>query len=427
MDKLQDFPVPAQTVFLEDILAGVTVREKLVALLKARFLPARFLVPHAGGPDDTAAVIFSSGSTGEPKGIMLTHHNILSNVESFLMVFPFSRNDRMCAVLPFFHSFGFTCTLWTPLLHGFPVLYHPNPIDGGKIAEIVREHRLTVLLSTPTFLLAYIRKAKPEDFRTLRAVMVGAEKLTARVADAFEKRFGIRPLEGYGTTELSPVAALNVPDAETGGVSQVGTKEGSTGHPIPGVAMKVVSPDDGKELPEGQEGALMVKGPNVMAGYLGKKDKTTEVIRDGWYDTGDIARIDEDGFVFILDRISRYSKIGGEMVPHLAVEEKYLDMLSADGRALAVSAAPDERKGEQLVVFHTPEAGEAENLHHIITESDLPNLWKPRKDNYCRVDSLPTLGSGKLDLKRLRAMAREFVENRPGAVQRAVTRIREAL
>lgn len=427
-EKLENFKMPEGTVFLEDVIARITCGSKCFAFLKALLAPARMLAQYRNpGTDDLATIIFSSGSTGEPKGVMLSHHNIISNIESFQMLIHFGLRDRMCAILPFFHSFGYTCTLWCPLVTGCSAFYHPNPLDGSKVAEIVRENRLTVLIATPTFLLSYVRRAKPEDFDSLRIVIVGAEKLRKRVADAFEEKFGIRPLEGYGTTELSPVAGLNIPDVEIDRVRQAGTKEGSVGHPIPGVAVKIVDPESGIVLPEGEQGLLMVKGPNVMLGYLNNPEKTSEVLRDGWYNTGDIAKIDSDGFVFLLDRMSRYSKIGGEMVPHLAVEEKFIEALGTISPVVVVTSAPDEKKGEQLVVLHTDEAGESRELHSIIRESDLPNLWKPRKENYFKIDSMPTLGSGKLDQKRLREIARDLVENRPGIIQRVIDRIKEAL
>lgn len=418
--KLDGLKAPEGTVFLEDLVRRLTPAQKLSAWLKAVFVPTRFLAGvHAPKPDDVATIIFSSGSTGEPKGVMLSHHNIISNIESFLMILRFGKKDGMCGALPFFHSFGFTCTLWCPLLKGFRVVYHPNPLDGAKIAALIREHRLTVLLATPTFLLSYIRRAEREDFATLRLVVTGAEKLKKKLADAFEEKFGVRPLEGYGATELSPVAALGVPDVQVDGLRQAGTREGSIGHPIPGVVMRIVDADTGAPVPEGTSGLLKVKGPNVMLGYLGQPEKTAEVLDRGWYSTGDIARMDDDGFVFLLDRASRYSKIGGEMVPHLAVEEKILQALKTMNPAVFVTAAPDEKKGEQLVVLHTPEAGDAEILYRLVADSDLPNLWKPRKDNFFRLETLPTLGSGKLDLKKLKQTAIEMVDKRSiGAINR---------
>ncbi len=416
LEKLGEGSAPEGTVYLEDIAGTIGAADRVRAMLTAVFCPA-CMIGHVRKAkcDALATVIFSSGSTGEPKGIMLSHHNVLSNLEQVQMIFHFTRHDRMCAVLPFFHSFGYTVTLWCPLITGFPVFYHPNPLDGATIMGMVRENALTLLLSTPTFLLAYIRKGKREDVKSLRMVMTGAEKLKMRVADSFEKRFGIRPLEGYGATELSPVASANLPNVQLDGVTHVGSKEGSIGHPIPGVAVKISDPDTGEDLPPGEEGVLQVRGPNVMLGYLGKPDKTSEVLRGGWYNTGDIARIDEDGFVYIVDRMSRYSKLGGEMVPHLAVEEKLIEAVGAVSQVLVVTGAPDERKGEQLVVLYTEEAGDLPALQQAARDCELPNLWKPRKDNFFSVAAMPTLGSGKLDLKRIRQMAREFVENRTAA------------
>ena len=416
LKKLDGRQTPEGTVFLEDIAGRIPRSRKLMAFLKAILFPLPMLGRGMRScADDLAAIIFSSGSTGEPKGVMQSHYNIISNIESFCMLYQFEPSDRMCAVLPFFHSFGFTCTLWCPLVRGFSAHYHPNPLDGLKVAEMVRKNHLTVLLATPTFLQAYIRRAKREDFSSLRIVVAGAEKLNKRVGDVFEEKFGIRPLEGYGATELSPVAALNVPDVEVDRVYQQGTKEDSIGHPIPGVAMKIVNIETGEPMSVGSKGLLMVKGPNVMLGYLNQPEKTAEVLQNGWYNTGDIATMDRDGFVFLEDRLSRYSKIGGEMVPHIAIEEKYLHALGTMERVVAVTSVPDEKKGEQLVVCYLEDAGDVETLDRIIRESDLPNLWKPRKENHLKVHDLPTSGTGKLDLMRLRQMSREFVENRDRA------------
>lgn len=423
-----EFRAPEMTVYLEDLVHRVTVRKRLAAFLLAACVPSRRLLKRSDPqPDDVATIIFSSGSTGVPKGIQLTHHNILSNIEQVQTVVEFTKKDRMCSILPFFHSFGFTVTLWLPLTRGLRSVFHPNPLEGAKVAEMVQKERLTVLLSTPTFLLSYIRKAKPEAFSTLRLVMTGAEKLPERTVDAFAARFGVVPMEGYGATELSPVASINVADREIDGVSQCGVKPGSVGQPLPGVSVRIVDPDSLAPVAFGEEGLVLVNGPNVMAGYLEEPDKTAAVLREGWYNTGDMGRLDDDGFLFLTGRLSRYSKIAGEMVPHEAIEDCLVRGVESVDRVIAVVSAPDRKKGEQLVVFHTAAAGTAERLQQIISEGRVPNLWKPRKDNYVELDALPLLGSGKLDLRRLQELAAEFVENRPGFVQRMLNRLRESL
>jgi acyl-[acyl-carrier-protein]-phospholipid O-acyltransferase/long-chain-fatty-acid--[acyl-carrier-protein] ligase len=393
-------------VFLEDIAAEISLQAKIEAYLKSRFLPAALLagdLQYCG--DDLATVIFSSGSSGRPKGVMLSHHNIISNIEAVRMVVRLRSDDNLCGVLPFFHSFGFNCGLWLPLISGVSVSFVANPLDGPAVGQSVRENRSTILFTPPTFLLNYIRRVNREDFSSLRLVVGGAEKLKKHLADMFEDKFGIRPLEGYGTTELSPVVALNIPDVEADGVYQVGNKEGSVGHPIPGVAAKIASLETKESLDVGKEGLLLIKGPNVMLGYLNMKDKTGEVLKNGWYDTGDIAKIDADGFITITDRLSRFSKIAGEMVPHIGIEEIFLNALGTSEQLVAVTAVPDDKKGEELIVLHLPQAGTADKLHDIITKSSLPNVWKPRRNNYIRVESMPTLASGKLDVVKLREIA----------------------
>lgn len=407
LEKVSIEGLPGEMLYAEDLFAGFSKGDKLRALLKARCWPRRALVPGRGFTGDApATVIFSSGSTGEPKGVVLSHYNIQANVEAANMLMRVqSETDVFCGTLPLFHAFGYTATMWFPLLHGVMVSYHPNPLEAARVAQLVREDQCTVMVATPAFLVAYMRRAKPDDFRSLRFCIAGAEKLKQKTADAFHRRFGILPMEGYGATELSPIASINLPDATIDGVSQVGHKPGSAGHPLPGVAARIVDPATGERLATGEEGLMLIKGPNVMQGYLGKPELTAEVMRDGWYVTGDIARIDKDGFITITDRLSRFSKIGGEMVPHGAVEDVLLDGIESEGRAVAVTSVKDERRGERLVVVHTPEAGTVDDLKDILAHSELPNLWKPRPADYVEVPELPLLGSGKLDLKHLRELA----------------------
>jgi acyl-[acyl-carrier-protein]-phospholipid O-acyltransferase/long-chain-fatty-acid--[acyl-carrier-protein] ligase len=411
--------VPGKTILLEEVAADHGLGERFVALL-LWFFPGRALERMLGGGktktlDDLATIIFSSGSTGEPKGVMLTHYNIASNVEQVGQMFMFDRHDRLLGVLPFFHSFGFTVTLWLPAALGVSVVYHPSPLDLTAVSEIVRDYRVTFLMSTPTFLQAYARRCSPEDFGSLQYVVVGAEKLPERLALAFEDRFGIRPLEGYGATECSPVVSVNTRDFRGPGFRQVGAKRGHIGHPLPGVSVRIVDPDTREPLAAGTAGLLLVHGPNVMKGYLGKPEKTAEVLQDGWYVTGDIAAEDEDGFLVITDRLSRFSKIGGEMVPHIKVEEKLHELAGVTDQRFVVTGVPDGKKGERLVVLHTLPPDELKAVLEHLGESGLPNLWVPRPNQFFVVEELPHLGTGKLDLRRIKEIAQEFspVEKEP--------------
>ncbi len=405
LEKIGTLPEFPGVLYVEDLLASLTPSDKHRAFLVARLLPtAWFARPANFDADRLATIIFSSGSTGEPKGVMLSHHNILSNLEALRMVFRATRRDNICSALPFFHSLGFTGTLWLPLVSGFSAAYHTNPLDGETIARVVRERQSTLLIATPTFLMAYIRRAKAEDFKSLRLVITGAEKLKAKLADTFQERFGIRPMEGYGATELSPVISLSLPDVEVDGVHQTGSREGSVGLPVPGVVVKIIDPESSATLPEGETGLILVKGPNVMRGYLGKPEKTAEVVKDGWYITGDIGHLDDQGFLHITDRLSRFSKIAGEMVPHGAVEDALHAKLGTTG-VVAVTGVPDDKRGERLVVIYAREAGDRETLHQMMSEADLPNLWKPGRDCYVAVDALPILGTGKLDLRGVKEAA----------------------
>jgi len=437
--------LPCEVVFLEDV-AGLERRspirreggvesqsarpasgapsalEKLTAWLMAKFLPADLLertlsanrqlqIGNRKSLDDLATVIFSSGSTGDPKGVMLSHYNIGSNVAQLEQVFGLDKNDRILGILPFFHSFGFTGTLCLPAALGVGVVFHPNPLDIRAIGPLVKNYVVTFLLATPTFLQLYLRGCAAADFGSLRLVMTGAEKLPDRLATAFEEHFGIRPMEGYGCTECAPVVAVNTPDFRSAGFHQVGVKRGSIGHPLPGVCVRVVdvgNPRAGTPVPLGRPGLLLVRGPNVMLGYLGKPDQTAEVLRDGWYLTGDVAMLDEDGFLQITDRLSRFSKIGGEMVPHLRVEEKLHELAEATEQTFVVTGLPDEKKGERLVVLHKLADEKLPPCLEKLAQCDLPNLWKPRADQFFRVDAFPLLGTGKLDLRKVREIAMQL-------------------
>jgi acyl-[acyl-carrier-protein]-phospholipid O-acyltransferase/long-chain-fatty-acid--[acyl-carrier-protein] ligase len=405
--------VPCEMVFLEDVAANPAFAEKLSTFFRGYFCLVGALEQSLGRErevtlDDLATVIFSSGSTGEPKGVMLSHYNIGSNVQQMEQVFGLEPCDRILGILPFFHSFGFTGTLCLPGVVGVGVVYHANPLDAKTVGQLVNDYGVTFLLATPTFLQLYMRGCAPEQFGSLRLVMTGAEKLHERLASAFEEQFGIRPLEGYGCTECAPVVAVNTHDFRSAGFRQVGSKRGKIGHPVPGVSVRIVDAETMQPMADGQPGLMLVRGPNVMQGYLGQPDKTSEVLRDGWYVTGDIAAQDEDGFLQITDRLSRFSKIGGEMVPHIKVEEKLHELAGGTEQTFVVTSVPDEKKGERLVVLHKLGDEQLKAVLDKLAQADLPNLWKPRADQFLPVDAFPLLGTGKLDLRKVREMASQL-------------------
>ncbi|MGA2350238.1 MAG: acyl-[ACP]--phospholipid O-acyltransferase [Terracidiphilus sp.] len=413
VERFPKLEIPGRTLFLEDVLQSPGQIEKIASLALAWLTPQWLLYKAIGAKrivskstvDELATVIFSSGSTGDPKGVMLTHFNIVSNIQQVSQVFMLDGGDKILGILPFFHSFGFMAGLWMPAVNGIGVVYHPNPLDSKVISELVGRYKVTFLIATPTFLQAYMKRCSPESFGSLQFVLVGAEKLPERVALAFEDIFGIRPLEGYGCTECSPVVTVNGRDFRAPGFRQVGARRGKIGHPLPGVSVKVVDLDSGESVTPGIPGMLLVKGPNVMKGYLGKSEKTAEVLRDGWYTTGDVAVMEEDGFLTITDRLSRFSKIGGEMVPHIKIEDKLQELAGLTEQVFAVTTLPDEKKGERLVVVHTLAEQKLAPVLEKLAQCDLPALWKPRPNQFFHIDALPVLGTGKIDLRGVKAFA----------------------
>jgi acyl-[acyl-carrier-protein]-phospholipid O-acyltransferase/long-chain-fatty-acid--[acyl-carrier-protein] ligase len=391
---------------------------------------------HEIRPDDLLTIVFTSGSTGEPKGVMLTHGNVGSNVAAIEEAVHIHDHDVLLGVLPFFHSFGYTGTLWLALTTPAAAVYHVNPLDAREIGRLCEQHQTTILMAAPTFLRSYLKRCTPEQMRSLELVIVGAEKLPADLREGFAEKFGVEPSEGYGTTELSPVVSVNLPAHRLGPGAPPATKHGTVGKPLPGVRVKVVDADTGADLGTGREGLLLVTGPNVMQGYYGELEKTAAVVRDGWYVTGDFARIDGDGFIEITGRQSRFSKIGGEMVPHIRVEavlqaclEGRDPVAAMNGAAaepaddglpevpLAVTAVPDPKKGERLLVLHrrSPVGRPPVSVDEMIAAlhaAGLPNLWVPDRDAFIEVDAIPVLGSGKLDLKELNRLACELTQSR---------------
>jgi len=411
LEKIKLTP-PGKIIFLEDLAANPTLPEKISAFLLAKLMPAFLLERKFGSAhvkmDDLATVIFSSGSTGEPKGVMLSHFNLIANIAQCGEVVALDESQRLLGILPFFHSFGFTVTLCLPFVLGTGVVYYPNPLDAKGVGASVREHKVTVLLATATLLQIYLRGVAPEDFGSLTLVVTGAEKLPTPLAAAFEARFGIRPFEGYGCTECSPAVAVNTWDYRAAGFFQVGGKHGKIGQPVPGMCVRITeaeNPWGGKILPPGEAGMMLVRGPNLMLGYLNDPAKTADVLRDGWYCTGDVAFLDEDGFLQITGRLNRFSKIGGEMVPHLKIEDTLAELAGSTEAMFVVVGVPDEKKGERLVVLHRLADAALAVVLEKFAACDLPNLWKPKAGDFYRVENFPMLGTGKLDMRGVKETA----------------------
>jgi acyl-[acyl-carrier-protein]-phospholipid O-acyltransferase/long-chain-fatty-acid--[acyl-carrier-protein] ligase len=371
----------------------------------------RSLGLHRHSVEDTLTIVFSSGSTGEPKGVILTHRNVGQNALASIRTIGISPHDRLFAILPFFHSFGYTVCLWAPLLAGCIAVYYPDPRSAKEVGELARTHRATIMLATATFLRFYLRRCDKDDFRTVRALICGAEKLPVKLQDEFQAKFGVLPLEGYGCTELSPVVSTNLPDIQVNGVVQECNHRGTVGQPIFGDCVRAFTTDETRRpLPIGEEGVLCVKGPNVMKGYLHQPEKTADAVRNGWYNTGDVGHVEPDGFIRITGRVSRFAKIAGEMVPLERLDDEMQEILALGGdRVLAVAAVPDEKRGERLVVLYLPEIeSRLPELLAALPKRGIPNLWVPDRRDCYPVDAMPVLGSGKLDLKKLGDVAKEL-------------------
>jgi acyl-[acyl-carrier-protein]-phospholipid O-acyltransferase / long-chain-fatty-acid--[acyl-carrier-protein] ligase len=409
--RFPNLPWPRNIVSLDQLLPKLK-RQILFWWVASALLPtsllARWLgLPRTGGHDE-AVLLFTSGSSGEPKGVVLSHHNVIGNVVQFTVMLDAGPNDSLLASLPFFHSFGCTVTLWYPLIEGTPIITYPNPLDAAKNAALVEKHKITVMLATPTFLRAYLRKVEPKQLQSTRLVIIGAEKMPLDLAERFRERFGKCVYEGYGLTETTPVVSVNLPDPipeRPDVVVQPLYRLGSVGKMAAGIAAEIRDPDnDEKKLTIYETGMLWLRGPNIFEGYLKDPKRTAEVLRNRWLKTGDIGRLDEDGFLYIEGRLSRFSKIGGEMVPHEVVEQKIITALGFDGseRRIAICGVPDESKGEALLLL-SAEPIDINTLRSKLNESGVPNLWIPKRAVV--VEKIPVLASGKLDLKRCQELA----------------------
>jgi len=407
-----------EVILLEDLAKRASGIDKAMAALLS-FLPLpvleRVLGIDAIPEDDLMTIIFTSGSTGRPKGVMLPWRSIEANTQMVDALLRLRSDDVMLGVLPFFHTFGYTITLWTMLAMGVGAVYHTNPLEARVISRLIREHRVTILLGTPTLLRAYMRRLPAEDFASVEMVATGSERLPQAVADDFERKFGIRPFQGYGATELGPIVSANVPAARALGDPSTVLREGTAGRPAEGVQVEVRDPETGAVLGTGERGLLWVTGPHVMLGYLNQPELTSAVLRDGWYNTGDVVTIDEDGFITIVGRESRFAKVGGEQVPFAAIEEA-LAMLtgsSEDGAPRAVvTAVPDEATGERLIVIHTALDQSPAELVKGLADAGLPRLFIPAPVDFYEIDAMPLIGIGKVDLEAINRFAQQATASR---------------
>jgi len=410
MERLKDFPWPQRVVKLDELMPQLKFHIFwwwMMSIICPTWLLLRILqLPKVGGNAE-ASLLFTSGSTGDPKGAILSHRNIVGNVSQFCELLDLAKSDGILASLPFFHSFGATVTLWYPLIEGARIVTYPSPLEVAKNAALIEKYKLTLLLATPTFLRGYLRKAEPHQLRSLRLVITGAEKLPVDLAKAFEARFQHRVFEGYGLTETSPVVSVNLPEPQPkrGEQVQPSSRLGSVGKMAPGIAAEIRNPEDNQRLSLNETGMVWFRGVNIFEGYLHDQERTAEVLHSGWLKTGDIGRFDEDGFLYIEGRLSRFSKIGGEMVPHESIEYKITELLGLAGRderLIAIMGVPDAAKGEALVLLNAIDV-DVTQLRDKLREAGVPNLWIPKK--VYRVDSIPVMASGKLDLRKCQELA----------------------
>ena len=410
MERLKDFPWPERVLKLDELMPRlkpqIILWWMMSILLPARLLLRLLKIPKEGGHTE-AVLLFTSGSTGEPKGVVVSHRNVVGNVSQFRQLLDATKYDAILASLPFFHTFGSTVTLWYPLIEGVRIVTYPNPLEAAKNAALIERYQLTLLLATPTFLRGYLRKVEADKLRSLRLVITGAERLPLELAKNFEERLNQRVFEGYGLTETSPVVSVNLPEPQPtkpGEQVQPSSRLGSVGKMAPGIAAEIREPETDRKLSLHETGMLWLRGVNIFEGYLHDPERTGDVLQGGWLKTGDLGRFDEDGFLYIEGRLSRFSKIGGEMVPHEAIESKIVDLLGLSGRderPIAIMGVQDEAKGEALVLLSAVDVDLAQ-LRKKLHEAGVPNLWIPKYVH--RVESIPVLASGKLDLKKCREL-----------------------
>ena len=406
---LESFFPNSKLLMLEDIREEISTLSRIGTLLKAIMLPASVIQRsyfNTVSMNNTAAILFSSGSEGQPKGVELSHSNIAANAKQAAIELGAVDSDVIMSTLPTFHAFGFAITTLMPLSEGIPIVCHADPKDVTTIASGIQKYSGTILVGTPTFLRMYTisKKVSVDSMQSLRLVVAGAEKLRSEVRKGFEKKFNMSVYEGYGTTETSPGASVNLPDLES--PYKLRNKPGTVGKAFSGTEFRIVDPDSLEPIPTGEDGLILIGGPQIMKGYLKMPEKTAEVIEliDGyrWYLTGDKGHLDEDGFLTIVDRYSRFAKIGGEMISLTTVEEEILDACNDKDLEIAATCLPDQRKGEKIVILATNNL-DKNKLKKLLSDAKVNPLYHPAQ--VLLVEEIPKLGSGKTDFGATKKIA----------------------
>lgn len=397
LDKI-GCPVMEGMVLIEDLMKSVTMADKLKAALRSK-LPLNLLLKtiHDGDENDSAVILFTSGSEKDPKAVPLSHLNISSNIEGFSNYVKITESDILLANLVFYHVFGLTVNLWVPFYHGMTSVTYANPLDFQTISNIAREEKPTLMVGTPSFFWGYLQKSEPGDYKSLRLMVAGADKCPDALREGFMMKHGVTLLEGYGATETSPVISVN---------SHEFNRPGSTGKVLPNVQVKIRNFETGEDCKTGETGKIMVKGDLVMKGYYEDPEQTAEVLKDGWYDTGDMGYLDEDGYLWHAGRFKRFTKIGGEMVSLVKVENA-LEKLLPEGIKCCVVEISDIKKGSYIVAAVSAEVHKTEILRKML--KDLPIIALPRQ--FVVIEDLPMMATGKIDFRRVTGMVKDLMEN----------------
>ncbi len=400
LERIERPNLPVRWVLVDQLLPTIPKRSMLLAMARGLALPSSFV--DRARPDDLATIIFSSGSTAEPKGVMLSHRQILANCDAILEHLDLRLDqDVILSPLPLFHAFGQLPGQWLGLVKGVALAVQADPRDGAAVGRLAKASGATFLISTPTFVRGYLRRVTPEQLATLRFAVVGAEKCPADLRRDFEEMYAKPLLEGYGATELSPAVAVNTLE---------NNRPGSVGRLLPGVEVFTVDPATREPLPPGTEGVIVVRTAARLQGYLHRDDLTRQAFMGDGYFTGDMGRLDPDGYLYLTGRLARFAKIAGEMVPLDLVEDRLQEHVTAalgPEHSVAVAAVPDARRGERLVVMHDGVPWTPEEI--LAGLEDLPNLFKPRPRDVFQVPAIPVLGTGKRDLGGVKRLAAELV------------------